>query len=492
MAKTYLGLDIRSDHATAVLLSSSLKGYKITAQSRFDFSAPFPELQQEEVSKALKPILKLPEVTRSLCVLSLPPHRVSFRNLKAPFGERRKIRQMISFELEPMLIHPIETQVIDFYSTGSSTNGDLIAAAVHEEDLKKCLEALNDIGISVEIATAGGLGLATVLSRHTEDTGNFLIIDYDRDIATIFSVARKTIHLIRPCSLNLTGKDPLESVQTHIRQTLLLFEETFGFPLEPKQVLFSGNAVNRLSTVLPSEMAKIPVNLVDLSKDLNRLHIFGRDGNWISQEMDNALSLAVMASERIGILNFRQGDFSIRHKWAENRKPLISIAVMILVLLIMTLLNSYIGTRQLEKRFEALDQEITSIFTETFPEVKRIADPLQQMTVKVEHAKKDQLGAANQASRIKSIDILFRISGQIPDAIDVELSRLVIGDENVQLTGTTTTFNEVNDIKRHLEPLEFFQSVEISSANLERSGNRVQFKIVADLMTVPATRDATL
>jgi general secretion pathway protein L len=45
------------------------------------------------------------------------------------------------------------------------------------------------------------------------------------------------------------------------------------------------------------------------------------------------------------------------------------------------------------------------------------------------------------------------------------------------MKGETDTFNTVDILKRNLEPSDFFSEVTISSANLDRSGKRVQFEI---------------
>jgi tRNA threonylcarbamoyladenosine modification (KEOPS) complex Pcc1 subunit len=54
---------------------------------------------------------------------------------------------------------------------------------------------------------------------------------------------------------------------------------------------------------------------------------------------------------------------------------------------------------------------------------------------------------------------------------------MVVDPEAVKIKGETDTFNTVDIIKKALEPSEYFSSVTISSANLDRSGERVQFEI---------------
>ena len=75
------------------------------------------------------------------------------------------------------------------------------------------------------------------------------------------------------------------------------------------------------------------------------------------------------------------------------------------------------------------------------------------------------------------IDMLRAISKQIPKKTDVNLSRLVIGEENILISGDTNTFNAVDDIKSRLEMVDFFKTITITSTNKDKSGNRIRFKM---------------
>ena len=77
----------------------------------------------------------------------------------------------------------------------------------------------------------------------------------------------------------------------------------------------------------------------------------------------------------------------------------------------------------------------------------------------------------------KVIDLLRDISRGIPGSLDVKVKRIVVDPEALQMSGETDSFNTVDSIKKGLEPSEYFSAVTISSANLDRSGNRVKFEL---------------
>ena len=115
------------------------------------------------------------------------------------------------------------------------------------------------------------------------------------------------------------------------------------------------------------------------------------------------------------------------------------------------------------------------------PDVKRIVDPLQQMRIKLAKTKQQLTFPLETGRRARIIDLLKTISTRIPNQTDVEMTRVVIGQDNILISGNTDTFNTVDDIKTRLEKAEAFQKVVISSANLEKSGNRVNFKLKVQL-----------
>ena len=61
------------------------------------------------------------------------------------------------------------------------------------------------------------------------------------------------------------------------------------------------------------------------------------------------------------------------------------------------------------------------------------------------------------------------------------LTQLLIGPDSVLLSGSTDTFNTVDDIKSRLEGQAGFKGVTISSATMEKSDNRIRFKLKVQL-----------
>lgn len=197
--------------------------------------------------------------------------------------------------------------------------------------------------------------------------------------------------------------------------------------------------------------------------------------------MNNSLALAYLELAGLKGLNFRQGPFERKKQWVIHRKSILTSSLVALLVFILAFSNILLDTYFLEKKVTRLNREIEAVFTATLPDVKRIVDPLQQMQVKIQDARQNLLLPSQTGKNIRTIDILDELSTGIPEKTDVELTRVVISRESILLSGNTDTFNSVDDIQNRLEKSPVFRKVTISSANMEKSGNRINFKLKVQL-----------
>jgi len=135
----------------------------------------------------------------------------------------------------------------------------------------------------------------------------------------------------------------------------------------------------------------------------------------------------------------------------------------------------------MEKRLTRLNDQITGIFTSTFPDVKKIVDPIQQMRIEIQEAKKKALLPGGTGEQVRAIDILYTLSKRIPEDVDVIITRLVMGSDNVNVSGDTDSFNSVDNIKSKLEEAGFFKKITITDANIDKFDKRVRFKLKLNL-----------
>jgi len=480
MGRKIFALDIREDAVSAVLISSRIKGNSVDAH----FHVPVDDLSNG-IQEPLEAVLEAIPVDGATCIVSLPASEMTFRNITVPFKNRKKIRQILPYELEPTLPVSIDQMSIDFLALQVAENGDesdILAACVENDRLTAYLDALGGSNLHPELVTIGGFPMAYCSSQLSDFPDNGLVLDLGRAVSTLFVIVARQVCLIRSIPAGFTDSSSIAILSKGIRQTLYAFEDIFTGDYQPEGVLITGSTAN--DTELAQQMSgllEIPVKTSNLMADLDFSIRKETADSWNSIHMDNALSLVQMELKGVGLFNYRRGTFSERKLWADHGKQFTQKGILAAVLLILVFLNLYFDIDTLNRRVVQLDQKITTVFKETFPEIKRIVDPLHQMRVAMDDVKTGGTFPEEFEKKARTIDILNYLSEQIPKETDVELTRLVIGPDTVLVSGNTDTFNTVDDIKNKLETVSAFEKVTISSANVDRADNRVRFKMKVDL-----------
>lgn len=480
MRRKILGLDIRHDAVSAVLLKSGIKGTVIDAHVH----VPLSDRKEDETGwvAPLETLVKKMDISGSVCAASFPADEISYRNIQVPFKGQKKIKKILPYELEPTFPFPTDDLIIDFIPVklpDHINDNNLITAAVEKSKLQSFLDTLATFNIAPETVTVGGYPTALCLTHILDNRKNWLVVDIDSNKGAIFFILSGTVCLIRSFLIRSDARSyKIKSLCSTIRQTHAALEKMIGLEFDPDGLFITGCGIDDLG--FEQDMAQalgLPVERIDLLRDTDLLKHQDPPESWVPFLMDNALSLALMEVEGANGLNFRKGPFASKKFWEENKKGLIQTGVFFALVVALAFFNVFIDSYFMGKRLARLDNQITDIFTSTFPDVKKIIDPVQQMRIKIQAARKKMLFPGETEKSIRTIDILNNISNRIPRETDVTLTRMVIGSENVVISGDTDTFNSVDNIKSRLEQVDSFKKIIISSANINKSDNRVRFNL---------------
>lgn len=479
MGKRILGLDIQNKALAAVLVNSGFKESRVEAFTHI----PFPETEDGEngLPAALDALIEEMPVSDAVCIVSVPADQVSFRNLKVPFRQEKKIRQILTFELEPTLPFPIDDVVVDFHALkldGQGDQTDLIAAVCKTDSLRSILEMLAARRIQPEIVTVSGFPSALCLSRLGQLPESALVVDVRSDSSTIFVMKSAQLSMVRTLPADRAYDSRIDMLGQNIQRTLYALEEISSHPFRPEKIFVTGPALgeNGIVTAL-TRLLDVPITRIDLINDIDtRLKAIPSE-SWKPYQMNNALALTLV--EVIGIkgLNFRQGPFAIKKRWTEYRKNIITSAILVAALLLIWLASASVDYFYKKNQLNTLNDQITDVFQTTFPDVKKIVDPLQQMRVSIDELKKISLFPTDGKNTVLAIDVLNDISRSVPADIDAKFTRTVIGEDNVVINGDSDTFNSVDAIKSRLEQSGMFQSVTIVSTTKEDASNRIKFRL---------------
>ncbi len=477
MAEIIICLDITEDAITAVRVERQAKVLVIVECN----SVSLHSLTLEEGLARLGKMVDLSSKGDSR--LSLGGEFFSFRNLSLPFVDRKKIRQVLPYELESSSVVEPEKLHMDFLVSGTDgEEADIIAAALEKDIFSGLLASLNAVGFdpdSVEIRSGRvALHLAGVLR------GDCLFLDRYGSLVGLFFVRNGRIVLVRTLSLEPAGeKDGSDRGELFIRR---LKQTLLGARLARSKknaftICFFGDssdlddALSRFADSEGVEVKKYCLTdqpLIKIDPSLQK--------RYNGEVMDAAFSLAIKEKGKNSLLNFRRDEF----RKTKGSMPLrgMYLKVGVFLLIVLAVAGAYLGYdyRVTSGRHTALKQQIVSVFKETLPRVKRVVNPVRQLQAEINELKKTYKN--NEfTSGYGIVPLLAEISARIPPSYPIEVRRMVIDTDMVRMNGTTTDFNTVDNIQKELEKSSYFQDVTISSASQDTDGEGVRFELRLNL-----------
>jgi len=482
MSRNVLGIDIRNESVSAVLVKTSLR------ESRIDTHAYIPISDSgdgpDHLKTALEALTGQIDPAGCDCVVSISANHFSYRILKVPFKEAKKIRMVLPFELEPTVPFPVDDLIIEFIDLESDhqkDQTDLIAVAVPKSELTPYIETLAEIKIDPEMVTVSGLPSALCLARQTDPGENQLFLEINKTICSLFIVGDGRIKLIRSIPTPAAENTRAGALGAFVRRTLAAYGELSRSDFQPLDIVMTGSGLNGAN--FDQQIAGVldlPAKRLNISDRLS-IPVDDEDVNpWDPALMDNALSLALAEIEGMGGLNFHKGQFAAKKLFVKHKKNWIKTGIFAAAVVVMLLFNLITDSYRVNKQLDGYDQQIRNIYQKNFPGEK-IVDPLQQMQIKLKEARKNAVTQTAAGPHLRRIDILNAISQSIPQSTTVDVTRMVISTETVLISGTTDTFNSVQDIKSNLEQVDIFKKVTISSTSKDRSGKTIRFQLNLDL-----------
>ncbi len=501
MPRTIIGLDISDDIVAAVQVKSLMQGgYQIIG------CAAVPVTEAGGASTAMQSVCEDLDLKGSVCNSVIEDGRVSFKNLGMPFVDLKKIRQTLVFELETEKAASVEEQLNDFIDidrTDSQTN--LIAASVNRDYIREHLERFESLGAEPEVLDIRNVSLVNQLLLQPGRPENGVLLNVGSKMCSLVLFFEKKIVLIRHlpfkggslakvASLAAKNEDQglfdtaeyeasLVFLCRSIELTLQGYRIETDSDLQPEHVFVTGpGALALITAEVLRKKLDLPVSALNLREKAEDILISKHlEQLYNPALMDNSLALALREGKKARGFNFRREEFQVKTQFVKLKKELIHASVYLCIICLLLGLNFGVDYQHLKKRNTGLDQQIRGIFSGTFPEITNIVDPLHQMKTKIGELKNVSGAAPGSNMDITFLEILNEISGRIPGDLAIQVDRMVVDRDGVQLRGTTDTFNTVDSIKKGLESSDMYSDVTIASANLDKSGKGVRFEIKMSL-----------
>src|SRR5574340_161208 len=166
MPEKSLGIDIGDGLLKTVYGHAVRNGYRVDLAQATDVS------EADGLPEAFNRLRERDDFRQVRIKLSLPAASVSFHNVKLPFGEAKKIRQTIAFELETLLPHGIDDCLIDYNIISRSKHSEILAAVVSRSVIKERISSLGEGLPEIGTVTIGALPVALLLLQSGIFTGS--------------------------------------------------------------------------------------------------------------------------------------------------------------------------------------------------------------------------------------------------------------------------------------------------------------------------------
>jgi hypothetical protein len=323
------------------------------------------------------------------------------------------------------------------------------------------------------------LGLTTYADP-MEDQALLIVIGTSR--ATLFAITGNQTALVRSMIADISTETGVEALALNIRQTLTAFADTRAQGFTAEVAYLSGpvfsdpKAQKRLESSL-----EIPTRILDLCEMAPKLDMAPGLGQWQPNVYNGALAMALIEAEGRDCPNFHRSSSILRNLWTSYNAYVKGPAILLAAVIILSLGGVLIDSHMLKKRVDRLNGQMEEIFKSAFPNTPRVGDALSQMKSELKKARGSGIDSGRSGPDVRVIDFLYNVSKDIPKEVEVVFTRLVTGSDGITVSGEAAAFNVVDDIKKRLENNDFFKQVTIASANMDRSGKRVLFKLKIEL-----------
>jgi general secretion pathway protein L len=225
----YLGIDITATSMRGVLVKSALRKAEIERYVEIPLTAaPGDPARGPELADAGASLLRALPASPDSILAAVPGEITSLRALELPSAARKRLGEIIPFELESVLPYEPSSAVIGYQITRTTPEElRVLTAAVLRHHVVASIDTLRGAGIEPTELAAGAAALDGLAQLVPElaSKGPVLLVDIERDRADVCLLEDGRCVIARTLAVGLSDvSDTSDELQRELQRTLAGFQ----------------------------------------------------------------------------------------------------------------------------------------------------------------------------------------------------------------------------------------------------------------------------
>jgi general secretion pathway protein L len=489
MPQQVLALALDAGELKAALVETSFRDYRVVAFHRRNMPA-----SEGPVADQLQQFIADHQIEATTVLSSLPGDLVTWRTLRLPFRDNKRLDQTVPFELESQVPFGLDEAIVSYHVLQRDRSGStVLAALVRRHDLEAHLQVFSDAGLDPKVVDLGPLvtlNTLQLLGAQLPSSFVFLAGSAARTIVAVYRdgqlLGLRSL-LPHPSSV---ASDPTSDeaeaaggsatsasdLAAEVRWTVLALNG--GPPEGGTPCLFAAEdpALEAITDDLRHNLGLAPQRLEKMSL----AHVPPALHDEVPTHAA-ALGLAlreVAPNQSVGV-NFRQGEFAYHRGEEETRRALWRTGALAAAALAMFTFSTYVRYNNLNDRASVLQQQIREVFMQTLPDVVSVVEPRMQLQAEIdaEERKLELLGGMAPRGGATAIDSMRAIAGALPATMKLDVDQYLMDPDSIRIKATTDSFESADSIKRRIDDTGYFGDVQVKDVKASPDGTTVSFRL---------------
>ncbi|MBN1663823.1 MAG: pilus assembly protein PilM [Deltaproteobacteria bacterium] len=474
MAQKIAGLDIGDSAVKTVLVTRS-----ITGRSRVIAADVVPVGEGEALKDVLHRLFEKDIYHDAACAAALPAKALSYRNIKLPFRDKKKIDQTLVYELEPTIQTPVDEMYFDYIRSDGEGGSDIFVAACEKAFVDERLGLLAGLAKNLPVIDVDAAACALRAPVRDASPGTFILLDVGMKNTVAVFMGHGKILQMRYFGFGgdfITDKGA--RFMTELKNTVDYMIWQGVLEQMPSRIYLTGGGVlcDGIEDGLSGTFS-IPIEKLDiLQAEAIPIDEAVKKG-WQPAVMNQALALATRSDASGAGFNFKRRITAGMRRYDEIKKDLRWISAAVLMIAGIGIADLYLDYRFSKSKLDEMKKEVIAEFKKHSPETTRIVEPVSQLKAGIAEARQVTAGIASGHSDTLVLDILRDVSGLAPASADFLIRSLNVESGGVMIKAETASFDSVEAIKKELAKSKHFQSVTVGATNQMKQGDRVEFEL---------------